>query len=346
MQTHQEHGVTARSHRFDVAREPMSGVREIAPDLAYVRTAFANVYLWGPPGAGDHEWVLIDTGVPGSADAIRAAAAARFRPGARPLCIILTHGHFDHVGAVRELAREWHVLVYAHALEMPYLCGRSPYAPPDPSVGGGAMATLSWLYPKHAIDLRGTVTALPPDGTVPGMPGWQWIHTPGHTQGHVSLFREDDRTLIAGDAVVTVKQESLLAVLSQDPEVHGPPMYFTPDWGAAGESVRGLAALQPELLATGHGVPLRGLDMRRALDALAGDFDHLGMPAHGRYVGHPAIADSRGVVMIPRRRIRLSTALWVAGIALAGAWAVRSSRSGNSTDEHEDHDEYGEYDDD
>lgn len=328
MLTEREQELTPRTQRFDVAREPMGHVREIAPDLAWIRTAISNVYLWGWPGAGDREWVLIDAGVPGSADAIRAAAAERFQPGARPLCIILTHGHFDHVGAVRELASEWHVLVYAHALELPYLSGRSAYAPPDPSVGGGAMATLSWLYPKHAIDLRGCVSALPPDGTVPGMPDWRWIHTPGHTQGHVSLFRDADSTLIAGDAVVTVKQESLLAVLSQDPEVHGPPTYFTPDWGAAGESVRGLAQLQPELLATGHGTPLRGPHMKHELDALAGDFDHLGMPAHGRYVGHPAIADSRGVVMLPRRRIRPGTALLALGGLMLG-YAVWRSRRGD-----------------
>ena len=42
------------------------------------------------------------------------------------------------------------------------------------------------------------------------MPGWRWVHTPGHTAGHVSLFRDADRTLIAGDAFVTTKQESAL----------------------------------------------------------------------------------------------------------------------------------------
>jgi hypothetical protein len=39
------------------------------------------------------------------------------------------------------------------------------------------------------------------------MPGWRWMHTPGHTEGHVCLFRNSDRTLIAGDAFTTTKQE-------------------------------------------------------------------------------------------------------------------------------------------
>jgi glyoxylase-like metal-dependent hydrolase (beta-lactamase superfamily II) len=39
------------------------------------------------------------------------------------------------------------------------------------------------------------------------MPGRRWLHTPGHTAGHVS-FRDHDRCLIVGDAFVTTKQES------------------------------------------------------------------------------------------------------------------------------------------
>ena len=90
------------------------------------------------------------------------------------------------------------------------------------------------------------------------MPGWRAVYTPGHTAGHVSIWREHDRTLIAGDAVVTTKQESLLAVMAQRPELHGPPAYFTQDWERAAQSVRTIAALEPEVLATGHGIVMRG----------------------------------------------------------------------------------------
>lgn len=85
------------------------------------------------------------------------------------------------------------------------------------------MASLSWAYPRGPIDLGDRVRALPGDGRVPGLPEWRWMHTPGHAPGHVSFFREADRTLIAGDAFITTKQESALAVLAQRPEVHGPP---------------------------------------------------------------------------------------------------------------------------
>jgi glyoxylase-like metal-dependent hydrolase (beta-lactamase superfamily II) len=260
------------------------GLHEVADDLAYQRLGLVNVVFFGMPGAGDGGWVLIDTGLTGTAKLIEAAAEARFGKGARPAAIVLTHGHFDHVGALRQLVDAWGTPVYAHQLEQPYLDGRSSYPPPDPGVGGGSMATLSRFYPRGPIDLSGSLRPLPSDGTVPGMNGWRWIHTPGHTDGHISLWRESDRVVVAGDAFITTKQESAYAVATQRPELHGPPTYFTPDWRSAAESVRRLAALEPELAVTGHGRALSGSEFRDALHTLARDFEHVAVPEHGRYV--------------------------------------------------------------
>lgn len=271
----------------------------ILDDLAYLCTAIVNVIFVGREGARDREWTLVDTGMFGSADRIARAAERRYGPNSRPAAIVLTHGHFDHIGAVHALAERWSAPVYAHALEFPYLTGRSSYPPPDPSVGGGMMAALSFLYPRGPIDLDGWLVQLPDDGSIPSMPGWRWVHTPGHAPGHVSLFRDEDRALIAGDAFITTKQESALAVMTQEAEIHGPPMYFTPDWGAAGESVRALEALGPEVVVTGHGLPLRGESMRAALTVLAREFERRAVPARGVYVDRPAVMDWRGVVSSP-----------------------------------------------
>ena len=116
------------------------------------------------------------------------------------------------------------------------------------------------------------------------MPGWRWIHTPGHTAGHISLFRDDDRCLIAGDAFVTVKQESLYAVATQEREVHGPPAYFTPDRVDARRSVERLAALEPAIAATGHGMPMRDQELRDGLNRLVRQFERIAVPEHGRDV--------------------------------------------------------------
>ena len=181
--------------------------------------------------------------------------------------------------------------VYAHRLEFPYLNGSASYPPPDPSVGGGLMARLSPLYPRAPIDLGPRLRQLPEDGTVPGMPAWRWIHTPGHSVGHVSLWRDGDQTLISGDAFISTRQESAYAVATQAPELHGPPMYYTPDWESAQRSVAALAALEPALAITMHGPAMQGPEMRAALNRLAQDFTRLAVPEHGRYVGHPARAE-------------------------------------------------------
>ena len=302
-------------------------------DLTYLRTVLVNVYFFGPWHAGDRNWALIDTGVRGAVGPIVRAARQRFGSGARPSAIILTHGHFDHVGAARELAQLWNVPIYVHPLELPYLTGQSSYAPPDPTVGGGVMATLSVLYPRGPVDLRPHVRALPADGSVPGMPGWRWVHTPGHTAGHISLFRDFDRVVIAGDAVVTTKQESMAAVLRQRPQLHGPPRYYTPDWETARKSVVKIAALEPAVLATGHGVPLRGAGMNEALHELADHFDDLAVPHYGRYLDEPALADERGVVTLPPAKHLFRNAALV-GLAAAGAaaWlALRAERKATSS---------------
>jgi glyoxylase-like metal-dependent hydrolase (beta-lactamase superfamily II) len=264
-------------------RRPMSlttTVDDVTPDLVRMRYLFVNLYLWGTEAG----WVLIDAGVKGCADDIVEVAEERFGKGTVPQAIVLTHGHFDHVGAFPELFEHWDVPVYAHPLELPHLTGETDYPPPDPTVGRGAMALLSFAYPAKAIDLGERVHALPTDGSVPGMPEWRWIHVPGHTGGQVALFRDRDRLLIAGDAFVTVEQESLYAVARQEQEVHGPPSYFTPDWEAARRSVEILATLRPDIAATGHGTPMRGAPLTQGLEALVANFDEIAVPDRGRYV--------------------------------------------------------------
>ncbi len=302
--------------------------RTVAPDLAYLRTLFVNLFFHGRRGAPSGSWVLIDAGLPGSAPWILAAAEERFGPWAYPAAIVLTHGHFDHVGALHALLEKWDVPVYAHRLELPYLTGGSAYPPPDPTVGGGAMSALSRFYPRGPHNFGDRVQELPADGSVPGMPGWRWIHTPGHTPGHVSLFRDSDRTLIAGDAFVTTRQESVIAALTQRAEIHGPPAYFTPDWVSARRSVEELAALEPWRVATGHGPLLEGEEMLEDLRRLARDFDRIAVPTRGRYVRESAISDERGVVSLPPAvRDPLPRILVGVGLALlAGALLRRSVR--------------------
>jgi glyoxylase-like metal-dependent hydrolase (beta-lactamase superfamily II) len=247
----------------------------VAHNVKGLRILFVNVFGITSP---DNSWTLIDAGLPLSGERIRHWIDMKFSKP--PKAVVLTHGHFDHIGAVKDLAEAWKVPVYAHPLERPFLTGKQQYPPPDPTVGGGIMSVMSPLYPRGPIDITHHLEDLPADGTVPTMPDWKYIHTPGHTVGHVSFFRESDRTLLVGDAFCTADQLSFLKIAVQEPELTGPPAYFTPDWDSARESVRKLAALKPKIIAPGHGLPMAGEEIPSKLALLAKDFDRIARPKH------------------------------------------------------------------
>ncbi len=263
--------------QITVSQAEARPMEAIAPGVQGLRIAFVNVF--GLSHA-DASWILVDAGLPFSAGLIRRWAEKQFT--VPPNAILLTHGHFDHVSAARELADEWNVPVYSHPLEAPYLTGKQNYPPPDTDAGGGLMTLLSPMYPRGPIDLGGRLRPLTFQNgvaTISEASGWQILHTPGHTPGHISLFRPSDRTLLAGDAFCTTKPESFFeAALAQEPELHGPPSYFTSDWNAARQSVQLLAGLQPLIVAPGHGKPLAGADVPNALKRLAASFDEVAAP--------------------------------------------------------------------
>lgn len=245
----------------------------ISRGVCGLRIMLVNVYaIFFPEG-----WILIDAGLPMSHGQIHRWAESKF-PRRKPLALLLTHGHFDHVGSLPKLFERWDIPVFAHPLEFPYLQGKAKYPPPDATAGGGFMSLLSPFYPRGPIDLGDRLQPLPSDGSVPYVDDWQWIHTPGHTDGHVSFFRRSDRTLLVGDAFCTTKQESVLAIASQTAELHGPPAYYTSDWNAAKSSVQALASLQPETVAAGHGSPMSGPEVPPALSLLRKDFDEVARP--------------------------------------------------------------------
>lgn len=297
-------------------------LEEIAPGVARMAVGIANVYFVGAPGSA---WFLLDSGTPEKAESIIQAAAERCGPEARPEFILLTHGHFDHSGSAYDLAEFWHVPIYAHSLEFPYLTGVSPYPPKDPTVGG-AMAFLSRFFPVKSTRLQPHLRALPPDGEVPGHPEWRWIFTPGHAPGQVSLFNESLNLLLAGDAFATADLDSPVGLLTQQRRICRPPAPFTYDWVAARASVRTLAELLPMNVGCGHGKPMSGSEVAIELSDLAANFP---MPEHGRYVPEPAQTDERGIRYVPPAKPDpLPKVLAAAGIAVAVAavllWKVKS----------------------
>jgi glyoxylase-like metal-dependent hydrolase (beta-lactamase superfamily II) len=254
---------------------------DVATNVCGLRIAFVNVF--GVTHAAG-SWTLIGASLPFTANAIQRWAK-KFAD-TPPNAILLTHGHFDHVSAARNLADDWEVPIYAHALEIPYLTGRlKDYPAPNPAAGGGAMSFLWPLYPRGPVNLGDRLHLMPfsDSADLPQMPGWEIVHTPGHTPGHVSPFRREDRCPLVGDAFCTTKPESFFeAAIAQSPALHGPPGYFTSDWPAARESVEHLAELGPLIAAPGHGQPLRGETLPGQLRDLAQQFESVAVPENRR----------------------------------------------------------------
>lgn len=268
---------------------------QVAKNIWGLKDVFVNVYF--VKDEASENWVLIDTGISSTHKKIKTVAGELF--GKPPSAIVLTHGHGDHAGSLNKLLEEWHVPVYCHYMEMPYLTGKSSYPPPDSSVGGGLMASVADVFSPKPITIQGNLNPLPEDGSVPHLSGWIYINTPGHAPGHVSLFREDDKVLIAGDAFVTTKQESVYSVMLQKQQVSRPPAYFTYDWAAAADSIKKLKMLAPEVAATGHGKPMHGKELRTQLQHMHEHFFEKAVPNKGRYIYEPAVADANGVLYVP-----------------------------------------------
>jgi glyoxylase-like metal-dependent hydrolase (beta-lactamase superfamily II) len=73
------------------------------------------------------------------------------------------------------------------------------------------------------------------------------IETPGHSIGHISFFRERDRVLIVGDALVNMNLVTTFVGLNQ------PPNLFTTDKKMNIRSIKKIYGLKPKILCFGHG---------------------------------------------------------------------------------------------
>lgn len=257
----------------------------VSPYSVYHRLSLygTNVYFI-ESGAS---WVLIDTGWAwgNCGRAIRRRAEALFGPKARAAAILLTHIHPDHDGAALELATAWDCPVYLHPLELPMttadLEGLERFANP---LDRRLLLPLLRALPRRRVEamlakasLKDVARAFDPAAGVPCLPDWTCIPTPGHSPGHISLFRERDGVLIAGDAVLTVDGSSPIGWLRStlrrgQPRPYAPPWYTNRNQGATMASIARLAALEPRVLATSHGEPMAGPDVAGELRSLAGRF--------------------------------------------------------------------------
>jgi glyoxylase-like metal-dependent hydrolase (beta-lactamase superfamily II) len=249
-------------HGRDVGDE---GPLEIAPDVFCVGLrglTQTNVYF---VRAGS-SWALVDAGWAGDAARIEAAARSLLGPVAAPAAILLTHDHPDHAGAARSLAETWDCPIVLHPAEAAIASGdfgaMERFAGPlDRWVILPVMRAIGERRRAEVLErgsLAGLIRELEPGGAVPGLDGWTWIPTPGHTPGSVSYMRPADRVTLTGDALVTLRVNSPEGFLLGRQDLSEPPWYTTWDGRAAAASIAAIAALEPTVVGGGHGRPLAG----------------------------------------------------------------------------------------
>lgn len=143
--------------------------------------------------------------------------------------ILLTHGHSDHVGAIKRLLENSPVPVYAHASEIPYMEGDRPYSEHKKAAATIAKGIVHPLQMDENEQLQ-TIAGLKP------------YLTPGHSPGHVAYYHEKDDVLLAGDLFT-----------SKNGKLRKPMAMFTADMHTAIQSSEILRKLKPKRLEICHG---------------------------------------------------------------------------------------------
>ncbi len=158
----------------------------------------------------------------------------------------LTHVHPDHQGSSHAICEK---------LDIPLWCGQADIPAmeiPGSVIARDAPRIVSSLQERFWIGPPHPVSRVLKEGDE--VAGFAVLETPGHTPGHVSFWRERDRTLILGDVLTNMNAVTAI------PGLHEPLAFATPDPVRNRESARRLAALKPTLACFGHGPPLRDPD--------------------------------------------------------------------------------------
>jgi glyoxylase-like metal-dependent hydrolase (beta-lactamase superfamily II) len=196
-----------------------------------------NVYL---VEHGD-KLILIDTGMPRSDKKIVKTIEGLDRKPTDVSTIVLTHFHIDHVGSAKKMKGLTNAKVAVHEADADFVSGKK--APPKPKY-----LKLAWRIMFRI--LSSVVKATPVEVNLPLKDGDKLgnltvIHTPGHSDGSISLIDAERKVMFVGDAVRFT-----------DGKIMGPPEQFSLDLDKARDSIRKISMFDFDIMLSGHGQPL------------------------------------------------------------------------------------------
>ncbi len=253
--------------------EPLPEAREVAPGIWKITLPIpfplrtVNLYAL----VGNDGWALVDTGM-GMPDARTAFAAALQKAGLsidRLRTIVLSHDHPDHIGLSGELREQSGATVYMHPIdaESMRILWQNMYPEHFMDVSKffrqhGMPTGEPWFSQANPDQLR-NIIGVPPheaitlveDGQYLDLAGEQYrvIWTPGHSDGHICLFRERDGVFIAADHVLP-RITPNVGLYSENDRANPLGDYL--------HSLRKVSALPASIVLPGHGEPFKDLAAR------------------------------------------------------------------------------------
>jgi glyoxylase-like metal-dependent hydrolase (beta-lactamase superfamily II) len=241
----------------DEPRRMMSGLlaaaqmRMVADDVYLVEHAYTNCYVIIDGDAV----TLVDACYPSTWNTVRTGLTSLGRSIADVAGLLLTHGHFDHVGFARQLQRRFTVPVWIHEDDRWLAAHPYRYRPQRnrllyPVLHPRSLPVLARMVAAGALRVRGveaTTTFRAGRLDLPGSP--VAVPSPGHTAGHCAFLLPERDVLLSGDALVTL-----------DPYTGrtGPRMVApaaTADFELNRRSLNRLADLDAKTVLPGHGDP-------------------------------------------------------------------------------------------
>jgi glyoxylase-like metal-dependent hydrolase (beta-lactamase superfamily II) len=237
-----------RARQSDAQRTTL--IRDVAEGVHLVTRAHTNMYLVETGG----RLLLVDAGLPAFWQGITGAIAELGYSRDSVTGLLLTHGHFDHVGCARRLHSDWGIDVWvaerdralaAHPYSYRHERNRPAYVLRHPR----GLPAIMAMSRAGALSVKGVDEVIPIPPAPPLPPGIELVSTPGHTDGHTAVHLVHRDALITGDALVTF-----------DPYTgrSGPQIVAgaaTADSGLALESLADLQATEAGIVLPGHGGP-------------------------------------------------------------------------------------------